>query len=77
MQAADLIIAEVTTPSLGVGYEIGVGRAMGKDIFCLYRHREGKELSAMIAGDPELKVFKYGDENEARQCLDLIFSKYI
>ena len=31
------VIAEVTQPSLGVGYEIGRALAMGKKILCLYR----------------------------------------
>ncbi|MCB2180889.1 MAG: nucleoside 2-deoxyribosyltransferase [Desulfobulbaceae bacterium] len=77
MEDADLLIAEVTTPSLGVGYEIAMARTMGKDIFCLYRKAEGKELSAMIAGNPHLKVFNYGDEEQARQCFEQIFSEFI
>lgn len=47
---ADVIIAEVTTPSLGVGYEIATAAAQNKPILCLYREQEGKQLSAMIAG---------------------------
>ena len=36
------LIAEVTQPSLGVGYEIGRAVAMGKNILCLYRPQQGK-----------------------------------
>ena len=36
------IVAEVTQPSLGVGYEIGRAVAMGKRILCLYRPQPDK-----------------------------------
>ena len=35
-------MAEVTQPSLGVGYEIGRAVAMDKKILCLYRPQDGK-----------------------------------
>ncbi|XP_067841330.1 5-hydroxymethyl-dUMP N-hydrolase isoform X3 [Heptranchias perlo] len=37
LQEADVIVAEVTQPSLGVGYEIGRAMAMNKKILCLFR----------------------------------------
>jgi len=37
-----VVVAEVTQPSLGVGYEIGRAVAMNKKILCLYRPQEGK-----------------------------------
>lgn len=50
LTSADYIVAEVTQPSLGVGYEIGGAVAMGKKILCLFRPQPDKKLSAMIAG---------------------------
>ena len=50
MLKCDAVVAGVTQPSLGVGYEIGRAVDMGKRILCLYRPREGKVLSAMIRG---------------------------
>ncbi len=47
--SADVIIAEVTTPSLGVGYEIGRAAALHKPILCLYRGGD-MPASSMIAG---------------------------
>ncbi|KAJ8248490.1 hypothetical protein GJAV_G00242590 [Gymnothorax javanicus] len=47
---ADVIVAEVTQPSLGVGYELGRAVAMKKNIFCLFRPSSGRVLSAMIRG---------------------------
>lgn len=43
LESSDAIIAEVTQPSIGVGYEIGRAYAMKKMILCLYRpHEEAK-----------------------------------
>lgn len=69
LAAADLVIAEVSTPSLGVGYEIGLAQALGKKIFCLYRTGQGKRLSAMIAGNPALRVESYTSPAEAEKLL--------
>ena len=49
MLEAEVVIAEVSTPSLGVGYEIASALKMGKPTLCLYR--EGQEVSKMITGN--------------------------
>ena len=56
---SDLMVAEVTNPSLGVGYEIGRAIEAGKKIVCLYRESEDKRLSAMIAGADQITIVKY------------------
>ncbi|KAG7334276.1 hypothetical protein KOW79_002683 [Hemibagrus wyckioides] len=47
---SDVVVAEVTQPSLGVGYEIGQATAMKKRILCLFRPSSERVLSAMIRG---------------------------
>lgn len=69
LAAADLVIAEVSTPSLGVGYEIGLAQSLGKEIFCLYRTGQSRRLSAMIAGNPALRVGSYTRVAEAEKLL--------
>jgi 2'-deoxynucleoside 5'-phosphate N-hydrolase len=64
LQESDIVIAEVTTPSLGVGYEIGRAVEMGKRVVCLYRKIEGSRVSAMILGSSELECFQYTDIND-------------
>jgi 2'-deoxynucleoside 5'-phosphate N-hydrolase len=56
---ADYVVAEVTTPSLGVGYEIGRALGKGKKILCIYRKQKEKKLSAMISGCSDLVVREY------------------
>jgi len=62
LREADCLVAEVTTPSLGVGYEIGRALEWGKPILCLFRKSSGRALSAMIAGSGGVKarLRKYG-----------------
>ena len=41
---ADSVVAEVTIPSHGVGYEIGRAVDMNKKILCLYRPQDDKSM---------------------------------
>jgi nucleoside 2-deoxyribosyltransferase len=72
LKEADCLVAEVTTPSLGVGYEIGRAVEWGKPILCLYRRSCSRALSAMIAGSGGVKLRDY--ENTAD--LDEIFREF-
>lgn len=69
---SDIIIAEVTTASTGVGYELGIAEKLQKKILCLYREQEEKRLSAMIAGNPHFFVRAYKDLED----LDKIFAEF-
>ena len=61
LKDSDIIVAEVTNPSLGVGYEIGRAIEYNKKILCLYREIDNKKLSAMISGSNKLTSIKYTD----------------
>ena len=60
----EAMIAEVSTPSLGVGYEYGLAVQLGKPVLCVYR--SGLRLSKMISGNtaPNLMVAVYSSEAE-------------
>jgi len=51
IEACDAMIAEVSTPSHGVGYEIARALTLGKPVLCLYR--QGARVSKMITGNTE------------------------
>lgn len=70
LREADALVAEVTAPSLGVGYEIGIAETLGKPILCIYRRQQGRRLSAMIAGNERLIVGGYEDPAEALGFID-------
>lgn len=69
LKSSDVVIAEVTTPSLGVGYELGRAVEMGKPILCLYRKDESKRLSGMISGSPGIVTVVYENPDEAKQWI--------
>lgn len=71
--SSDLMVAEVTTASLGVGYEIGFGVENNKNILCLYRPQEGKRLSAMISGSSKVTNKEYQTLDEAKKIIDNYF----
>ncbi|XP_061194144.1 putative 2'-deoxynucleoside 5'-phosphate N-hydrolase 1 isoform X2 [Saccostrea echinata] len=64
LNQCDVVVAEVTQPSLGVGYEIGRAFALNKTIICLFRSDSGKKLSAMISGavGKNFHVYNYKEE---------------
>ncbi len=70
---APVLVAEVSTPSLGVGYEIGRAVEQGKHVLCLYRPRDGRRLSAMIAGCPDVVNVTYHNLEEAKASIDHFF----
>jgi 2'-deoxynucleoside 5'-phosphate N-hydrolase len=73
LSASDVIVAEVTTVSTGVGYEIGRAVALGKNVICLCREQPGKRLSAMIAGCPSVTLVYYEHLDEIELAISRFF----
>jgi len=71
---ADAIVAEVTIPSHGVGYEIGQAEAMGKPVLCLHRPGEG-HLSAMLSGNASLQCAPYQTLDDLAPILSRFFDR--
>ena len=71
LDESDVLIAEVTQPSLGVGYEIGRAIERGKTILCLFRPDSGRVLSAMIRGaeGEHLQAKDYQGIDEAKKII--------
>jgi len=66
----DLLLAEVSTPSHGVGYEIGYALSLGKKVLCLYR--KGRKVSKMILGNPHPQLTVHSYET-ADQAVNMLF----
>ena len=73
IREADVIVAEVSTPSLGVGYEIGLAESVGKKILCLYRPQEDKKLSVMVSGNKAVSVSEYSTLEDIQAHLAAFF----
>jgi len=65
--ASDTLIAEVSVPSHGVGYEIGLALEQGKPVLCLAK--AGVTVSKMITGNPhpdlQMKYYENVEEGVA------------
>ena len=70
LQACDAIVAEVSTPSHGVGYEIAMGLTLGKPVLCCFM--KGRSVSKIITGNTAKNLFvrEYANNGEAIVCLD-------
>lgn len=69
IEDADALVAEVSVPSHGVGYEIGFALHAGKRVLCL--SQQGRKVSKMISGNPDsnLLVRTYQSNQEAVQIV--------
>ncbi len=76
IRESDLLIAEVSTPSHGVGYEIGYALDLGKPVLCLYK--KGVVISKMITGNPHplLTVIDYENNTKAEEILRTYLAAY-
>ncbi|MEM2869433.1 MAG: hypothetical protein QW379_03300 [Thermoplasmata archaeon] len=71
LRRADALVAEVSGPSLGVGYEISYALHVRRiPVLCLC-HREVHSLSAMISGNtsPLMRLERYGSGDEMRAAI--------
>jgi hypothetical protein len=70
-------VAEVSTPSTGVGYEIATARYRDSiPVICLYRPAFTKRCSAMVAGDREIVLIQYDDAGTMLARLRAELAKY-
>jgi nucleoside 2-deoxyribosyltransferase len=75
LAACDLVVAEVSAPSLGVGYELGWATALNKPVLCLHRTISGRPISAMIAGSPGIQRVAYSSMDEAKTIMEEFIRK--
>lgn len=66
---SDALIAEVTVPSTGVGYEICRALVQGIPVLCLYS--PDAAVSAMVLGNPDplLEARAYPDKNSLKKIM--------
>jgi nucleoside 2-deoxyribosyltransferase len=73
---SDLLVAEVTIPSLGVGYEIGRAIELGKPVLCLFRTGSEFTVSAMIAGSDDVEMKYYQRLEEVKDLFAAFFKAH-
>lgn len=63
LKECNMVIAECTNPSLGVGYELAFAEKLGKPVYIFYDHSR-TQLSAMLKGDSYFHIFSYKTKEE-------------
>ena len=63
LRECDVVVAECTQVSLGVGYELAYAEAHNKEVHIFYRPKE-TPLSAMLAGNERFHIYRYENADE-------------
>lgn len=74
LRESDLLIAECTTPSLGVGYELAYAERFEKPCHLFYDQTKCS-LSAMLTGNPYFFIHPYKSEEELFERLHIVLQK--
>lgn len=69
LRECDIVIAECTTPSLGVGYELAYAEKYNKECHIFYQ-KSRCELSAMLTGDSYFHIYRYETKEELFKLID-------
>ena len=72
LQECDLVFAEVTIPSLGVGYEIGYADSHNKPIIAIYDKTAISKVTTMLRGNKRIKIIPYTNVEEIINNLEEI-----
>ncbi len=65
----DVLVAEVSTPSHGVGYEISYALERGKPVLCIFRR--GARVSKMLTGNTR-HGFEVADYKEVAEGIEIV-----
>ena len=76
LRQADCLVAEVSTPSLGVGYEIARAVEGETPVLCLYRPTANHDLSAMIRGSDAVSVLEYETPADVESELEAFVQRH-
>lgn len=75
IKESDLLIADVTVPSLGVGYELGLAESLGIPVLCIADVNGIKKVSAMLTGNDNMIVKYYQNLSEAKEYITDFINK--
>ncbi|MEK7530338.1 MAG: nucleoside 2-deoxyribosyltransferase [Patescibacteria group bacterium] len=73
LATCDVVVAEVTTPSLGVGYLIGRATILNKKVIALHNGGDTSLLSGIIKGDSGVEIHTYKTDTDIDNILQEIF----
>lgn len=71
LRESDMVIAECTCPSLGVGYELAYAEKIGRPCHIFY-DKTKTQLSAMLTGNSYFRIHPYEKEEDIHTILNQI-----
>ena len=74
LRESDMVIAECTHTSLGVGYELGYAESRGIPCHIFYK-KSMTQLSAMLNGNPYFSIHPYEEKAEMFEIIDHILNR--
>ena len=74
LRGCDMVIAECTCPSLGVGYELAYAEAHNIPVYIFY-DKSNSNISAMLNGNSYFTIIPYEAEEEIYPELDKILKR--
>ena len=71
LENSDVVVAEATGPSFGVGFEVAYAASLGKQVYLFYDKNAEKSVSAMVTGNchEKIKVVPYADFSDIEKVL--------
>ena len=75
LKIADIIFAEVSVKSLGVGYELGFADKLGKKIIAIYDQNYCPKVTTMIRGNKRIQLIPYEKIEEITSRLEELLKR--
>lgn len=72
LEECDIVFADITLPSLGVGYEISYAENLGKKIYAVYE--KNANVSGFLRGNEKINFMVYENINEVIDLINEIMS---
>lgn len=74
LENSDIVVADITTPSHGVGYMISQAVSLGKRVLCIYDTTICQKVSAMLGGNDKIVLRPYDSfESCERQIIKFLY----
>ena len=70
LKECDMVFADITIPSLGVGYELAYAESLGKIIYAVYE--ENANVSGFLRGNEKINFFTYNSIDEVINLINKI-----
>ncbi len=76
LKEADIVIAEITNPSLGVGAEIADAVNLGIPVLCVYKQEYEQQISAYVRGKAGVVCKAYSGYEELKDIV-WVYSEHL